>query len=67
MATGIVKFFKADKGYGFIKPDDSQQDVFVHVKDIPGQQPLNQGMRVRYNLVQDPKTGKSKATNVSVL
>ncbi len=66
MATGTVKFFKVDKGYGFIKPEDGGEDVFVHISATNGQQ-LSQGMRVGYDVTQDPKTGKTKAANVRIL
>ncbi len=67
MATGIVKFFKAEKGWRFIKPEESEDDVFVHIRDIPGQQPLQQGMRVGYDRHQDERTGRTKAVNVRIL
>ncbi len=67
MATGIVKFFKADKGWGFIKPDEAGEDAFVHIRDVPGNQPLQQGMRVGYDLGRDTGTGRAKAVNVRIL
>ncbi|WP_416799254.1 cold-shock protein [Ciceribacter azotifigens] len=64
MATGIVKFFSQDKGYGFITPDNGGADVFVHVSAVEGSVPLRDGQKVSYELGQDRKTGKSKAENV---
>ena len=66
MATGTVKFFNGDKGYGFITPENGGSDVFVHVSALQGG-PLSEGQRVSYDLGQDRKTGKSKAENVRVL
>lgn len=66
MATGTVKFFNQDKGFGFITPDNGGQDVFVHVSAVQGA-PLRDGAKVSYELGQDRKTGKSKAENVQSL
>jgi CspA family cold shock protein len=66
MATGTVKFFNNDKGFGFITPENGGQDVFVHVSALRGDT-LREGDRVSYELGQDRKTGKSKAENVSVI
>ncbi|AXV18287.1 cold-shock protein (plasmid) [Neorhizobium sp. SOG26] len=66
MATGTVKFFNQDKGFGFITPDNGGADVFVHISALGGQA-LRDGQKVSYELGQDRKTGKSKAENVSVL
>ncbi|MBB3237342.1 cold-shock protein [Phyllobacterium endophyticum] len=66
MATGTVKFFNTQKGFGFIAPEGGGTDVFVHVSAIEGDA-LNEGQRVSYDLGQDSKTGKSKAENVRVL
>jgi cold shock protein len=67
LATGIVKLLKNDKGFGFIKPDDGGNDVFVHVSAVPGQQPLHEGMRVGFDVTQDRKTGKNRAANVRII
>ncbi len=64
MATGTVKFFNQDKGFGFITPDAGGPDVFVHVSALGGQGSLRDGDKVTYDLGQDRKTGKSKAENV---
>ena len=66
MATGTVKFFNGDKGYGFITPENGGSDVFVHVSALQGGT-LSEGQRVSYDLGHDRKTGKSKAENVRVL
>lgn len=66
MATGTVKFFAHDKGFGFITPDNGGSDVFVHISAVSGGS-LQDGQKVSYDEGQDRKTGKSKAENVSVL
>ena len=67
MATGTIKFFNDDKGFGFITPDNGGQDVFVHVSALQGSGSLREGDKVSFEVGQDRKTGKSKAENVSVL
>ncbi|MBZ5762303.1 cold-shock protein [Rhizobium sp. VS19-DR104.2] len=64
MATGTVKFFNDDKGFGFITPENGGGDVFVHVSAVQGGASLREGQRVSYEVGQDRKTGKSKAENV---
>lgn len=64
MATGTVKFFNQDKGFGFITPDNGGADVFVHLSGVESGGPLREGQKVSYELGQDRKTGKSKAENV---
>ncbi|MBB5536373.1 cold-shock protein [Rhizobium giardinii] len=67
MATGIVKFFNGDKGFGFITPENGGTDVFVHVSALQAGSSLSEGQRVSYEIGQDRKTGKSRAENVRVL
>ena len=66
MATGTVKFFAHDKGFGFITPDNGGSDVFVHISAVNGGS-LSDGQKVEYDVGEDRKTGKSKAENVSVI
>ncbi len=55
--TGIVEFFKDDKGYGFIRPDGGGKDVFVHhsVIQMEGFKSLKRGDRVEFEIQEDPK------------
>ncbi|MBT2388658.1 MULTISPECIES: cold-shock protein [Streptomyces] len=57
MATGTVKWFNADKGFGFIQQDDGGPDVFVHFSAIQttGFKELQEGDKVEYEVTQGPK------------
>ncbi|GAB2494734.1 cold-shock protein [Luteococcus sediminum] len=67
MATGTVKWFNADKGFGFIQPDDGSADVFAHFSAINsgGFRSLDENDKVEYELTQGPKG--PQASNISVL
>lgn len=65
MPAGTVKFFNAQKGFGFIQPDDGGPDVFMHVAGLAPNMPLPaENMRVTFELDTDRKSGKTKAANV---
>jgi len=66
MATGIVKFFNSQKGYGFIVQDDGNPDVFVHISAVEraGMHNLNEGQKISFDVQADPRNGKSAATNL---
>ncbi len=57
MATGTVKFFNGDKGYGFITPSTEGKDVFVHYSNVVGEgyKSLDEGQKVEFDLAQGSK------------
>ena len=63
--TGTVKFFNADKGFGFITPDAGGQDAFVHISAVEraGMVTLNNNQRISYDLEED-RRGKMAAVNL---
>lgn len=69
LATGTVKWFNSTKGFGFIQPDSGGADVFVHISAVEraGLRSLNDGQKISYELVQDKRSGKSSADQLSVL
>ena len=64
MATGTVKWFNPDKGFGFIQPQDGGKDVFVHIAAVQaaGLQSLNENQKVTYEVVTE--RGKQAAANL---
>ena len=67
MNNGTVKWFNADKGYGFISNDNGGEDVFVHFSAImsDGYKTLNEGQKVTFETEVDPKnSSKLRAVNV---
>lgn len=63
MQTGIVKWFNANKGFGFIQPEAGGPDVFVHISAIEraGLPSLVEGQKVGYELMADRRSGKMSA------
>ena len=68
-SQGIVKFFNSEKGYGFIKPDDGGQDLFVHVTAVEqaGLRALNEGQRISYEIEPYKKGKGPKAVNLQLI
>lgn len=65
MSTGTVKWFNATKGYGFIKPDDGSNDVFLHISDVQrsGLQEVRDGDKLEFD-IQRGQQGKLSACNL---
>ncbi|MGH6921949.1 MAG: cold-shock protein [Geminicoccaceae bacterium] len=69
MTTGTVKWFNAQKGFGFIAPDGGGNDAFVHISAVEraGLGDLREGQKLGFELVSDPKSGKMSADNLKDL
>ena len=64
MSTGTVKWFNAQKGYGFIQPDDGSKDVFVHISAVErAGMSLTEGQKLNYD-IEKGQQGKSSAVNL---
>ncbi len=66
MNIGTVKFFDANRGFGFIQPDDGSKDVFVHVTAVErsGLSSIAEGQKLSFDVVEDSRSGKSAAQNL---
>lgn len=66
MATGTVKWFNAEKGYGFIAQDNGDADVFVHYSAIDGKgfRELTDGQKVEFAITQGPKGPQAEKVKV---
>src|SRR5271168_5576134 len=69
MATGVVKWFNGQKGFGFIQPDNGGPDVFVHISAVEraGLHGLAEGQKVSFEEKADPRRGKTSAENLKTL
>ncbi len=67
MKEGTVKWYSAQKGYGFIQPEDNSQDVFVHASALEkaGLFSLNEGQKVNYELATNK--GRTSAANIQLI
>ena len=63
MATGTVKWFNGQKGFGFIQPDNGGTDVFIHISAVEraGLRDLRENQKVSYEITKDQRTGKASA------
>jgi CspA family cold shock protein len=68
MANGTVKWFNAQKGYGFIQPESGGKDVFVHISAVEraGLSTLKEGQKIAYDTERDQRSGKEAATNLKL-
>ena len=66
MDTGTVNWFNEQKGYGFIQPDNGQNDIFVHISAVEraGLRTLKDGQKVSFEVVTDKRTGRASAGNL---
>ncbi|MGL4812520.1 MAG: cold-shock protein [Beijerinckiaceae bacterium] len=69
MQTGTVKWFNAQKGFGFIQPDDGSKDVFVHISAVEraNLRDLREGQKLNFVLESDRRTGKSSAGQLQLV
>jgi CspA family cold shock protein len=69
MAQGTVKFFNAQKGFGFIVQDNGGPDVFVHISAVEraGMSNLNEGQKLTFDIEADKRSGKSAAANLQTV
>ena len=67
MSIGTVKWFNAQKGFGFIQPEDASKDVFVHISAVEraGMSTLSEGQKLSYDVQQD--RGKAAACNLKAV
>lgn len=67
MATGKVKLFNHDRGFGFIRKDDGSGDIFVHITDVnqAGIKSIYEGDKLSFDIVDNK--GKVKAANIKIL
>jgi len=69
MTIGTVKWYNAQKGFGFIQPDDGSKDAFVHVSAIEraGMNDLREGQKINFELIKDARTGKVSADKLTAV
>ena len=69
MNIGTVKFFNAAKGFGFIKPDNGGDDVFVHISAVEraGMSVITEGQKLSFEIVTDRRSGKKAVDNLAAV
>lgn len=67
MTTGTCTGWKEERGFGFVRPDEGGADIFVHRRNIANALWLREGQRVTFEVVNDGRSGKSRADNVRVV
>ncbi len=69
MPVGTVKWFNSVKGFGFIQPEGGGADVFVHISAVEraGMRSLDEGQKISFEEVRDPKRGKTSAENLKAV
>ncbi|WP_234731563.1 cold-shock protein [Acidocella facilis] len=69
MNIGTVKFFNAAKGFGFIKPDNGSDDVFVHISAVEraGMRVITEGQKLSFEIVTDRRSGKKAVDNLAAV
>ncbi|HET6375190.1 MAG TPA: cold-shock protein [Methylocella sp.] len=69
MASGTVKWFNAQKGFGFIEPESGGRDIFVHISAVEraGLPGLVEGQKLTYEVVSDSRSGKSSADRLQLI
>ena len=67
MATGVVKWFNVQKGFGFIQPDQGGADVFVHVSAVErsGLGTIHEGQKLNFEVERDQRSGKLAAAQLT--
>jgi len=66
MPQGTLAYYKPEKAYGFIRPDDGTRDVFVHLESFPTGVHPEEGLRLEYDVETDQRSGRLRATGVKV-
>ncbi len=68
MEQGVVKFFNTTKGFGFIKNEQTGNEIFVHVTALnSGLKELKEGQKVSYDVEKDQRSNKDRAVNVTAI
>lgn len=68
MTTGTMKFYNDQRGFGFIAPDNGENDVFVHASALEraGIHALREGQKVKFDTANDPRRGKIAVGTIEI-